>query len=101
MGLIFSLKCAEEVVVPSRPLASIITAIPPETVVPLTPVMLVTVWLLVPMRMVLDSPATPGLAISILLEPVVRLAPAASPRAMFVLPVALARRALLPNALLL
>src|SRR5689334_7444117 len=100
MGLIFSLKCAEEVVVPSRPLASIMTAIPPGTVVPLIPVILVTVWDFVPTRMVLDSAATPGLPMSILLEAVVRLAPAASPRAMFVLPVVLARRLLLPKAVL-
>ncbi len=42
---------------------------------------------LLPIRMVLDSPATPSAAMSMLLLPVVRLEPAEDPKAMLLLPV--------------
>ena len=68
------------------------------------------------MRIMLDSPATPILPISMLLSPVVRLSPASAPKAMlplpvlfksalvpiavFVLPVSLAKSALKPTPVL-
>src|SRR5437016_284462 len=54
----------------------------------------------VPMRMVLDSPATLGLPISMLLLPVVRFVPAATPSAMLLPPVALLNSAFTPVAVL-
>ena len=44
----------------------------PESAVFLIPAMNVAVWLPLPIRIVPDSPATPGLAMSMLLAPVVR-----------------------------
>src|SRR5262245_40681153 len=54
-----------------------------------------------PMRIVLDSPATPGLPISILLLPVVRFRPHPWPNAMLSPPVVLFTSALQPMAVLL
>jgi hypothetical protein len=50
------------------------------------------------MRIMLDSPATPRLPISMLLSPVVRLSPAFAPNAMLPLPVALLKRVWKPTA---
>ena len=74
------------VAVPSWPLELTKIAVPPDEVAPLTPAMNVALCV-VPMRIVLDSAATPGLPMSILKLPVVRFAPAPSPSAMFVPPV--------------
>jgi len=66
------------------------------------PAINVAVWVpAVPMRMALASPATPALPTSILLSPVVRLAPAETPNAMLLLPVVLLKSALKPIAVLL
>jgi hypothetical protein len=55
----------------------------------------------VPIRIVPDSPAAPGFAMSTLSEPVVRLAPAPEPIATLRLPLVLLRSALKPAATLL
>ena len=49
------------------------------------------------MRIMLDSPATPRLPISMLLSPVVRLGPAAAPKAVLPLPLVLLRARLETN----
>src|SRR5437016_3913590 len=51
------------------------------------------------MRIVADSPATPGLAISMLLSPMVRFSPAPAPIAVLFDPVVLLRSALSPTAM--
>ena len=102
--------------VPSWPFELTTTgwAVPP-SVVPLIPAMKVAVCLpLVPIRIVPDSPALPALAMSTLLEPVVRFLPAPEPsatlvavvfaisarcRSRVVVPVVLANSALLPATL--
>lgn len=53
-----------------------------------------------PMRMVLDSPSTPTLAMAMLPLPVVRLEPAEYPIAMLELPVVLFQSAYWPLAVL-
>ena len=58
-----------------------------ETVLPLTPAMKARVCAVLPIRIVPDSPATPRLAMSTLLEPVVNLLPAPEPSAMLLFPV--------------
>ena len=86
---------------PRWPLESIITPTPPATVTPLIPAMYVLDCLPpVPIRIVLASPATPTLPISILLLPVVRCEPAERPKAMLLLPVVLLASAALPKAVL-
>ena len=50
------------------------------------------------MRIMLDSPATPLLPISMLLSPVVRLLPASAPKAVLLLPLMLLWSATLPMA---
>src|SRR5947207_7890292 len=55
---------------------------------------------LLPMRIVLDSPATPALLISILLLPVVRFSPAEIPNAVLLLPLVLLTSASTPLAVL-
>ena len=66
------------------------TATPPEEVFPLIPATYVSVWMAgMPIRMVLDSPATPGVPISIFRFPVVRFFPASRPIAILKLPVVL------------
>ena len=99
IGLISSLKRADEVTVPSWPLAFMKTGVPLGVVFPIMPAIYVAVWVpWVPMRMVLASPATPRFPISILLSPVVRLLPAKLPNAMLSLPVVLAKSAKIPLA---
>ena len=65
---------ARQLAVPSLPAELITTGcVEPPTETPLTPARKAAVCLsLVPIRIVPDSPATPGLAMSMLLEPVVR-----------------------------
>src|SRR6267142_134086 len=99
MGSISFLKRLEETTVPSLPLAPTITPTPFGTATSLMPAINVFVWVpCVSMRMVLASPATPALPISILLSPVVRFPPAKGPNAMLLLPVVLLRSALAPLA---
>jgi len=77
------------------------TGTPSATVLPLMPQMTtLVVDLPPPIRMVLDSPATPGLPMSMLLLPVVRFIPALTPTAMLFEPVLLFRSASEPTAVL-
>src|SRR6476659_9658498 len=99
IGLIASLNRAEDWTVPRCPVESMITPTPFATVTPLMPAIYVAVSLLtVPIRIVLDSPAIPRAPISMLLLPVVRLAPALLPTAMLNEPVVLFWRAEPPLA---
>ncbi len=101
IGLISFLNRREELSVPSWPAESIRTgmAFAFPVALPRVPAMKVLVWP-EPMRVVLDSPATPTLPISILLLPVVRSAPAKGPNAMFLLPMVLLKSARKPLAVL-
>jgi hypothetical protein len=76
--------------VPSLPAESTTTAfVGPGIVLFQTPARKAALWLAaLPIRIVPDSPATPGFATSMLREPVVRLMPALEPIAMFRDPVA-------------
>ena len=88
--------------VPSRPLPFTSTVrVGPGIDLPLIPAMKAAVCVaLVPIRIVFEFPATPGLATSMLLEPVVRLAPAPEPSARLELPVVFERSASRPLATL-
>jgi len=98
MALILCLKRSDEVSVPSCPLESTSTAEPAIAVAPLIPAIKHAVCVPpVPIRMVLDSPATPLFPISMLLSPVVRLDPACAPIAVLLLPVVLAFNASVPK----
>src|SRR5437762_11610323 len=100
IGLIASLKRAEEVATLSLP-GELTTTVFPVIAVPAIPAMKVDFWVpCLPMRMVFASPALPGAPISMLLLPMVRLLPAVAPRAMLLLPVVLFDRALMPQAVL-
>src|SRR5262245_22525744 len=98
MVLMFCLNRADDGAVPNWPAAFTLTAMP-DTPAPLMPATNVFVWN-APIRIVLDSPPTPKLPISILLLPVVRLAPAPLPRAMLLVPLVLRLRAPSPTAVL-
>src|SRR5436190_18112129 len=101
IGLIASLKRAEEVETPSFPV-ELTTTVLPVIAVPAIPAMKVDFCVpFLPLRMVFASPALPGAPISMLLLPMVRLLPAVAPRAMLLLPVVLFDRALMPQAVLL
>src|SRR5205085_2026157 len=92
---------AEETTVPSFPLELTITPIPFATVTPEIPAMKAPFWVpTVPIRILLDSAATPGAPISMLLFPVVRLLPALLPRAILFAPVVLLKSAKRPVAVL-
>ena len=100
IGLIASLKRADELVMPSSPFVFTTTWLP--TIgISATPAMYVAVCVpFVPRRIVLDSAETPRLPISILLSPTTRSLPASNPRAMLLLPIEL-KSALVPSAVLL
>jgi len=77
MGLIVPLKRAEDTTVPSLPLGFITTPTPFATRVPKMPAMNVPFWMpTVPIQILLASPATPALPISMLLLNEVMFAPA-------------------------
>src|SRR5947208_11600166 len=102
MGLIAVLKRAEDKTVPSWPLALTMTLTPLATVLPEMPAMKVPVEVDdLPIRILPASPATPGAPMSMLLLPLVRLAPAFAPMAMLFAPVVFLFSALLPSAVLL
>src|SRR5207248_509446 len=101
IGLMASLKRAEEVATPSFPVEFTTTELP-VTGVPKIPATKVDFCMpCLPMRIVLASPATPALPISMLLLPVVRLVPARLPRPILDDPVVLCWRAPSPAARLL
>ena len=86
---------------PSWPVVPTMTPTPFATVAPRIPAMKVFVCVPdLPIRIVLASPATPSAPISMLLLPVVRLAPAWLPTAMLDEPVLLFKSAFNPSAVL-
>src|SRR5437870_10248 len=77
------------------------TPTPLGTVTPLMPAIKVAFCMpVVPIRILLDSPATPASPMSMLFLPVVRFPPAETPNAMLKLPVVLLKSALSPMAML-
>jgi hypothetical protein len=91
MGLTASLKRAEEVALTPRLPVELNTTGLPVIVTPKIPAIKVPFCVpCFPIRILADSPATPGAPISMSLPPVVRLTPALLPKAMLLLPVALA-----------